>query len=184
MFSNIKIGRRLLLLIGVLTLTFMVTGAVTLVGMSDMSRDTAELNRKSAEAGEFTRISGSVRYHLVDVSQQLASGALTWQEAARELEAGAKEFEMLWNLKLADIAGDAKAEEFFNDAFGLEAQLVKQGFAELLKIVRAENRGHLTLFQLNDARGYSDPFLNAADALAALGSVEAQKVFDAGEQDA
>ncbi len=184
MFSNIKIGRRLLLLIGVLTLTFMVTGAVTLVGMSDMSRDTAELNRKSAEAGEFTRISGSVRYHLVDVSQQLASGALTWQEAARELESGAKEFDMLWNLKLADIAGDAKAEEFFSDAFGLEAQLVKQGFEELLKIVRAENRGHLTLYQLNDARGYSDPFLNAADALAALGSVEAQKVFDAGEQDA
>jgi hypothetical protein len=37
MFSNIKIGRRLLLLISVLTLTFLLTGAVTLIGMSDMS---------------------------------------------------------------------------------------------------------------------------------------------------
>jgi twitching motility protein PilJ len=181
MFSNIKIGRRLLLLIGVLTLTFMVTGAVTLVGMSGMSRDAAELNHKSAEAGEFTRISGSVRYHLVDVTQQLSAGALTWQEAATQLEFGAKEFGMLWNLKLADIAGNPKEEEFFTDAFGLEAQLVKQGFQELLTIVRAENRGQLTLFLLNDARGFSDPFLNAADALAALGSIEAQKVYDAGE---
>ena len=181
MFSNIKIGRRLLLLIGVLTLTFLVTGAVSLVGMADMSRDTAELNLKSAEAAEFTRISGSVRYHLVDVSQQLAAGALTWQEAATQLERGAQEFNLLWNRKLADIAGDPKEEEFFNDAFGLEAQLVKQGFDQLLKIVRAENRGQLTLYLLNDARGYSDPFLNAADALAALGSVEAQKVFDHGE---
>jgi len=183
MFSNIKIGRRLLLLIGVLTLTFMVTGAVTLVGMSDMSRDAANLNSKSAEAAEFTRISGSVRYHLVDVSQQLSSGALTWQEAATQLETGLQEFKLLWNRKLADIAGDPKGEEFFNDAFGLEAQLVKEGFEQLLKIVNAENRGQLTLYLLNDARGFSDPFLNAADALASLGSVEAQKVYDAGESD-
>jgi len=182
MFSNIKIGRRLLLLIGVLTLTFMVTGAVSLLGMADMSRDTAELNLKSAEAAEFTRISGSVRYHLVDVSQQLAAGALTWQEAASQLETGLEEFKLLWNRKLAAIDEDPKAKEFFNDAFGLEAQLVRQGFEQLLKIVRAENRGQLTLYLLNDARGYSDPFLNAADALAALGSVEAQKVFDHGER--
>jgi twitching motility protein PilJ len=181
MFNNIKIGRRLLLLIGVLTLTFMVTGAVSLLGMADMSRDTAELNLKSAEAAEFTRISGSVRYHLVDVSQQLAAGALTWQEAASQLESGLEEFKLLWNRKLAEIEGDPKAKEFFNDAFGLEAQLVKQGFEQLLDIVHAENRGQLTLYLLNDARGYSDPFLNAADALAALGSVEAQKVFDHGE---
>jgi methyl-accepting chemotaxis protein len=182
MFSNIRIGRRLLLLISVLTLTFMVTGAVTLIGMSDMSRDTAELNQKSADAAEFTRISSSVRYHLVDVSQLLASGAWTWQEARKQLEIGAREFDLLWSRKLASITGNPKAEEFFSDAFGLEAQLVKEGFSELLKIVNAENRGQLSLFLLNDARGYSEPFLNAADALSALESVEAQKVFDAGER--
>jgi methyl-accepting chemotaxis protein len=184
MFSNIRIGRRLLLLISVLTLTFMVTGAVTLIGMSDMSKDTAQLNQKSAEAAEFTRISSSVRYHLVDVSQQLASGASTWQEARTQLEVGAREFNLLWSRKLASIGGDSKAEEFFSDAFGLEAQLVKEGFSELLKIVNAENRGQLSLYLLNDARGYSEPFLNAADALSALESVEAQKVYDAGERDA
>jgi twitching motility protein PilJ len=181
MFSNIKIGRRLLLLISVLTLTFLLTGAVTLIGMSDMSRDAAKLNLKSAEAAEFTSLSSSVRYHLVDVGQQLASGALTWQEAATELKAGAREFNMLWTSKLNSISGDPKAEEFFIDAFGLEAQLVKEGFIELLKITDTENRGQLTLFLLNDARDYSEPFLNAADALSALGSIEAQKVYDAGE---
>ena len=182
MFSNIKIGRRLLLLIAVLTMTFLVTGAVTLVGMSDMSRDTALLNQKSTEAAEFTRLSGSVRYHLVDVSQQLAAGALTWQEAGGQLEAGLAEFRQLWTKKLASISGQPKEEEFFNDAFGLEAKLVMQGFEQLLQIVRAENRGQLTLYLLNDASGYSDPFLNAADALASLGSVEAQKVYDTGER--
>ena len=183
MFSNIRIGRRLLLLISVLTLTFMLTGAVTLIGMSDMSKDAAELNQRSAEAAEFTRLSSSVRYHLVDVSQKLAAGALTWQEATIELEKGASEFDLLWNRQLSSIAGDSKEEEFFSDAFGLEAQLVKQGFSELLKITAAENRGQLSLYLLNDARGYSEPFLNAADALSSLGSVEAQKVYDAGERD-
>ena len=183
MFSNIRIGRRLLLLISVLTLTFMLTGAVTLIGMSDMSKDAAELNQRSAEAAEFTRLSSSVRYHLVDVSQKLAAGALTWQEASIELEKGASEFDLLWSRQLSSIAGDSKEEEFFNDAFGLEAQLVKQGFSELLKITAAENRGQLSLYLLNDARGYSEPFLNAADALSSLGSVEAQKVYDAGERD-
>ncbi len=182
MFSNIRIGRRLLLLISVLTLTFMLTGAVTLIGMSDMSKDAAELNQRSAEAAEFTRLSSSVRYHLVDVSQKLAAGALTWQEATIELEKGASEFDLLWSRQLSSIAGDSKEEEFFNDAFGLEAQLVKQGFSELLKITAAENRGQLSLYLLNDARGYSEPFLNAADALSSLGSVEAQKVYDAGER--
>ena len=183
MFSNIRIGRRLLLLISVLTLTFMLTGAVTLIGMSDMSKDAAELNQRSAEAAEFTRLSSSVRYHLVDVSQKLAAGALTWQEASIELEKGASEFDLLWSRQLSSIAGDSKEEEFFSDAFGLEAQLVKQGFSELLKITAAENRGQLSLYLLNDARGYSEPFLNAADALSSLGSVEAQKVYDAGERD-
>ena len=184
MFSNIKIGRRLLVLISVLTLAFLVTGTVTLVGMNDMSKDTELLNRKATEAAEFTRISSSVRYHLVDVSQQLAAGALTWAEATAQLQVGAQEFNTLWSRKLANISGDSKAEEFFSDAFGLEAQLVKQGFEELLKITESENRGQLSLYLLNDARGYSEPFLNAASALSSLESVEAQKVFDAGERDA
>ena len=184
MFSNIRIGRRLLLLISVLTLIFIATGAVTLVGMSDMSSDTAELNFKTAEAAEFSKIAGSVRFHLVDVSQQLSAGALTWQEAASNLLRGVKEFDELWGRHLAGISGNRDSEEFFIDAFGLEVDLVKQGFQALLKIVKAENRGQLSLFILNDARGYTDPFLNAADAFSALGSVEAQNVFDASEIDA
>ena len=184
MFSNIRIGRRLLLLISVLTLIFIATGAVTLVGMSDMSNDTSELNLRTSEAAEFSSISGSVRFHLVDVSQQLSAGALTWQEAAHNLERGAREFDDLWGQHLAEISGDQEQQEFFNDAFGLEAGLVKQGFQVLSKIVEAENRGQLSLYLLNDARGYTDPFLNAADAFSALGSVEAQKVFDASEIDA
>ncbi len=178
MFRNIRIGRRLLILISVLTLIFLSTGAVTLVGMADMSDDTATLNAITAEAAEFSKMAGSVRYHMIDVSQQLAAGALTWNEAARLLETGAREFEELWGRQEARIAGDPQAEEFFDDSFGIEVDLVREGYQEFSKIVAAENRGQLSLFLLNDARGYSDPFLDAADALAALESVEAQRIFE------
>ncbi|MCP4392149.1 MAG: HAMP domain-containing protein [Gammaproteobacteria bacterium] len=181
MFSNIRISRRLIILISVLTLIFVSTGAVTLVGMSDMSDDTATLNAKTAEAAEFSKIAASVRYHMIDVSQQLASGALTWSEAARLFEVGASEFDQLWQRQEARISGDAESAEFFEDAFGIEVALVREGYQAFTGIVKNENRGQLSLFLLNDARGYSDPFLDAADALSSLGSVEAQQIFEQSE---
>ncbi len=182
MFSNIRISRRLLILISALTLIFVTTGAVTLVGMADMSDDTATLNEKTAESAEFARIAGSVRYHMIDVTQQLAAGALTWAEAGRLLEAGAAEFDQLWQRQESRIAQSAEAREFFDDAFGIEVGLVREGYQLLSRIVDSENRGQLSLYLLNDARSYSDPFLDAADALSSLGSVEAQEIFEHSER--
>ena len=78
MFNNIKISRRLIILISILTLIFLSTGSVTLFGLSTLTTDTESLNAKTAESAEFTRVSSSVRYHMVDVGQQLASVALNW----------------------------------------------------------------------------------------------------------
>jgi methyl-accepting chemotaxis protein len=107
---------------------------------------------------------------------------LTWSEAARLFEIGTAEFDQLWKRQEARIKGNPEAEEFFQDAFGIEVDLVRQGYQALNGIVKTENRGQLTLYLLNDARGYSDPFLDAADALSSLGSVEAQKIFEQSEE--
>ena len=119
MFSNIKISRRLIILITALTLIFVTTGVLSLSGMTDLGEEVGVLNDKTAESARFAKIAGDVRYHLVDVSQQLASGGLTWQEAAHHLRMGAKEFDQLWLEHETRIAGDAAAEEFFNDTFGI-----------------------------------------------------------------
>lgn len=183
MFKNIKISRRLIILISILTLIFLSTGAVTLVGLTTLTKDAKSLNEATAESAVFSRIAGSVRFHMVDVGQQLESGALTWAEATNPLTFGASEFDLLWLDHEALIAGDASAQEFFDDTFSIETALVRQGFQEFLKIVETENRGQLSLFLLNDVRSYSDPFLDAADALASLSSLEAQAIFDKGEAD-
>lgn len=184
MLSNIRISRRLILLITVLTLTFLSTGAVTLKGMTVMSSNTAELNAKTSEAAELAVMASSVRFHLVNTSRQLLSGALTWQEAAHHIKKGSKEFDHLWGAHDAWIKGKPEEKEFFDDAFGIEVELVRQGYKALSKIIASESRGALSLYILNDAQGYSGQFLAAADALTALYSAEAQKIFDVGESDA
>ena len=109
MFSNIKISRRLILLISALTLIFVITGAVGLSAMRDLSRDVEILNESTAESALFARIASGVRYHLLDVGQQLASGALDWQQATQLLRTGAREFDIQWLEHQTRIAGRRQA---------------------------------------------------------------------------
>jgi len=184
MFSNIRIGRRLLLLIAVLTLVFMSVGAVTLIGMSDMSEDTSELNNKLTVAAEFSHLRSIIENSLVGVANKINLGKITWQEAADTLDLGRKEFELNWSKQLEKNAQSPDLVEFFDDAFGLEVDLVRQGYDVLSKIIESESRAQLALYMLNEEHEYSEPFLDSALALASLGSAEAQEVFDTSESDA
>ena len=182
MFSNIRISRRLLILISALTLIFVSTASVTLIGIGDMSKDTATLSDKTAESADFVQLAGSVRFHMIDVSRQLEAGKLGWAEAARLVDAGAAQFDRLWQRHEARIAQDAVAREFFDDAFGIEVGLVREGYQTLERIVAGGDRERLASFLATEARGYSDPFLDAADALSSLGSAEAQQIFEKSER--
>jgi methyl-accepting chemotaxis protein len=177
MFSNSKISRRLIVLISVFTLTIVSIGGVTLIGMTGMVADTKTLNVKTAEATAFSRIAGSVRYHMLDVGQQLSAGTLDWPQAERLLTAGSEEFEQLWQAQLAAIAVDPKNREFFDDAFGLEVEQVRQGYAAMAALVAARDFDRILVWGITDARGYADPFLNAADALSNLSSIEAAAIY-------
>lgn len=182
MFSNSKISRRLIVLIGAMTLTIISIGGVTLFGMTGMVADTATLNAKTAEATAFSRIAGSVRYHMVDVAQQLSSESLGWNEAERLLESGAEEFEQLWQAQRANVAASPENLEFLDDTFGIEIGQVREGYAAMSEIVATRDINRLVVWVLADMRGFSDPFLNAADALSALSSVEAQTIFEENER--
>jgi len=177
MFSNSKISRRLIVLISVFTLTIVSIGGVTLIGMTGMVADTKTLNLKTAEATAFSRIAGSVRYHMLDVGQQLSAGTLDWTQAERLLTAGSEEFEQLWQAQQAAIAVDPKNREFFDDAFGLEIEQVRKGYAAMAALVAARDFDRILVWGITDARGYADPFLNAADALSNLSSIEAAAIY-------
>ena len=192
MFSNIKIGSRLIILITVLTLIFVSVGAVTLISLTEIVEDSSRLNNKVSESAKLTRLAVIVRQNLVDVGDKLYVGSITWQEAAEALEAGKALFEQSWAEHHGEIESgrhgsggseslDFSADEvleFFNDAFGIEVGLVKQGFNTLLEIARKESRSQLSLYMLNEASQNASPFLLAADAFGALGSEEAQAIFD------
>ena len=177
MFKNSKISRRLIVLISALTLTIVSIGGVTLVGMTGMVADTKTLNVKTAEAAAFSRIAGSVRYHMLDVGQELSAGTLDWTQAERLLWAGSEEFAQLWQAQQAAIAVNPKNREFFDDAFGLEVELVRQGYAELSILVARRDIDRLLVWVINDLAGFADPFLNSADALSNLSSIEAAAIY-------
>lgn len=177
MFKNSKISRRLIVLISALTLTIVSIGGVTLVGMTGMVADTKILNAKTAEAAAFSRIAGSVRYHMLDVAQELSAGTLEWTQAERLLEAGSEEFERLWRAQQTVIATDPKNKEFFDDTFGLEIELVRQGYTELSQLVAMRDIDRLLVWVINDLHGFTDPFLNSADALSNLSSIEAAAIY-------
>ena len=177
MFRNSKISRRLIVLISALTLTIVSIGGVTLIGMTGMVADTKTLNTKTAEAAAFSRIAGSVRYHMLDVGQELSAGTLQWNQAERLLKAGSEEFERLWQAQQAIIAVDPKNQEFFADTFGLEIELVRQGYAELSQLVAMRDIDRLLVWVINNLHGYADPFLNSADALSNLSSIEAAAIY-------
>ena len=178
MFSNIKISRRLIVLISVLTLIFLTTGGVTLFGLNGMSRDVEFLNQKTTEAAEFARLAETVRYHMIDLPQQLSYGLTSWKEARRQLAEGEKEFDTLWQRQGAKIASNPADVEFFTDTFSVEVELVREGYRRLQDIVTAQDADALYSYLLIDRRGFSVPFLDAADAMAALGSVEAEAIFE------
>ena len=182
MFRNLGISHRLLILISVLTLTFLSTGAVTLISMNEMMRDTALLDAKTSEAAALSRLASSVRYHMLDVGQRLYAGAMSWEEADQLLQSGAQEFDRLWQRQLGSIAHAPQHVEFFKDSFGIEVDLVRQGYAGFAELVAQRDLDRVLLFVITDLRSHADPFLNAADALSALGSVEAQAIFEKSQQ--
>ena len=104
------------------------------------------MNAKTAEAAAFSRIAGSVRYHMLDVGQELSAGTLEWAQAERLLVAGSEEFEQLWQAQQAAISVDPKNREFFDDSFGLEVELVRQGYAELSNQVASRDIDRLLVW--------------------------------------
>ena len=178
MFKNSKISRRLIFLTVALTLTIVAIGGVTLVGMNGMVADTRTLNAKTAEAAAFSRIAGSVRYHMLDVGRELSAGTISWEQAERLLATGSEEFEILWQAQQSEIAADPKNREFFDDSFGLEIELVREGYASMKELVASRDIDRMLVWTLTELRGYADPFLNSADALSNLSSVEATAIYE------
>ncbi len=182
MFRNSKISRRLIVLISALTLTIVSIGGVTLVGMTGMVADTKTLNVKTAEASAFSRIAGSVRYHMLDVGQQLAAATLGWEEAENLLASGTSEFESLWQAEQAKIAASPANREFFDDTFSLEVEQVRKGYVALAELVAARDFDRIQVWGITDAHSFADPFLNSADALSNLSSIEAAAIYAESER--
>jgi len=162
MFSKMKIGHRLLLLITALTLVFISTGSITLLGLNSASESAIKLDKKVEEGVSLTQIASIVRTGYVKASSDLYLGSTTWKDAGQRINSGKTSFNTTWQKHLAQL--NASNKELTQDLFSESVHGLIEGFDALLGIVQQENRGQLTLFMLNDSTPLSAPFLNAVEA--------------------
>lgn len=161
MFRNMKIGRRLLLLITALTFIFITTGIITLVGLNSASNSSTGLNEKVKEGVALNQIASIVRNGYVKAASDLYLGNTTWKDAKTSIEQGRNRFDAAWGQHLNSLKDEDR--KIFNDLFAKAVVNLREGFDELYAIVQQENRGYLSLFMLNDATPLSAPFLNAVE---------------------
>lgn len=179
MFSNMKIGRRLLLLISALTLIFVTTGIITLLGLNSASKSSAELNDKVEEGVKLSQIASIVRNGYVKAATDLYLGNITWKDAIDSIQQGKVNFNSSWKEHVEQM--DAANKELTNDLFSQPVNNLVEGFQLLLDIAKREKRGLLTLFMLNDSTPLSAPFLNAVEASLHLQQQTSTELVDQAE---
>jgi len=162
MFSNMKIGRRLLLLIAALTLIFITTGIITLLGLSSASISSAGLNEKVKEGVRLNNIATIVRTGYVKAASDLYLGNTTWEDAKASIGQGRASFDSAWAKHQNSLTDTDK--KVLNELFADSVINLREGFDQLSGIVEQENRGFLSLFMLNDSTPLSAPFLEAIES--------------------
>ena len=171
-----------MILITTLVLIFLTNGSLALLGISDIAREIGEVNELTTEATELTRMSSSVRRNQEEVGRSLGAGSMSWDEASRFVDRGRRHFEILWQAMQTRISADPDEVAYIEDILTHEAELVREGYKQLKEIIVAEDRVALDAFLLNEARGYYEPFINAAEGQILLAEVDTKRFFAATEQ--
>jgi len=178
MFSNLKIGARLALLIAAFALGLTLTGGAALFGFDKVTQKTSELNRLVEDGSRLGYLQRIVANEFVDVANRLHQGALTWETAAKTVHNAQQRFDKAWNSYYRSIDQDEK--EFVDDVFSDPVAQLRRAMTEFTDIAQARQRGMLDLFVLNDLPALAAPFTNALQASIAQSSLLSAEAFAEG----
>jgi methyl-accepting chemotaxis protein len=180
MFSNLKIGARLALLIAAFAFGLTLTGGAALFGFDQVTQKTSELNRLVADGSRLGYLQRIVANEFVDVANRLHQGALTWESAEKTVARAQQRFDNAWNEYYGSIGSDEK--EFVDDVFAHPVEQLRAAMADFTEIAQARQRGMLDLFILNDLSALASPFTNALQASIAQSSLLSAEAFAEGSK--
>jgi len=175
MLRKFNIGPRLMMLIIVQAVILLLVGATAIYGLQSASLSTQQLNDNVTEGTRLDYVSGTLHEELLAPVYSLESGALTWSEAAERISFARSRFESDWSAFTNGVSVDEA--EFIRDVMEPGLVDVRVAFAELEKLIAAENRSQLELFVVNDFQALVDPLLNALSASSAQRQIASAETF-------
>ena len=178
MFSNLKIGARLALLIAAFAFGLTLTGGAALFGFDQVTQKTSQLNRLVADGSRLGYLQRIVANEFVAVANRLHQGALTWEAAAKTVQNAQRRFDKAWNSYYQSTGADEK--EFVDDVFSKPVAQLRRAMADFSDIAQSRQRGMLDLFVLNDLPALAGPFTNALQASIAQSSLLSAEAFAEG----
>lgn len=162
MFSNLKIGQRLIVLISLQAIILLFVGIISIYGLRSGTESTQELDKAVATSTRLNYVIEPIRADLVDTARNLYNGTLTWEEAAANLAFIEEDFEQNWNGFIDSLPPTEL--DFINDVLTPHLNDVRAAVTELKSIISARDQIELESLVLDRLEAAIIPFVSSAQA--------------------
>lgn len=175
MFSNLRISTRLLLLILVQVAVLVTIAVAGLVIVNASGNSMTVLNQSIIDQRDVGRLSEVVRSELVNTTNEMSLGTITWEEGRERLAEAKSNFEGRWNQYIAALAADEA--EFVQDLHGSSLENIRTAINELAVLFESRDRNRLNLFITNDFNEMVEPYFDLLQARSGQQQVASERSF-------
>ena len=171
MINKLRIGHRLLLLIGMQAAVLMAMGSAAMVFRTYATGTVSTLNQYVQEQVKLSHVLDAVRTDLFGTITEIGRGTITWKQAREELATASTQFNHAWTNLSKEEQGriDPELKE--------SVAAVRTVFSDISRILESENRSHLALYALNDLEPGTAPFINALKERVVRQKEESESAF-------
>lgn len=162
--KNLKIGTRLTILVGCLSLLLITIGGIGIIGLRETNKGFACILDNSVEPlKELKIISDMYAVNIVDTSHKMRNGNITWNAARKNVEDANQSIQLNWQTFLANDH-NKEDKKIIEQATQL-MQHANESIAKLQDILKAEDASKLASFTINELYPSIDPVTDAIGKL-------------------
>lgn len=180
MIRNLTIRSRILLLIVVQIIVLLIFGGAGLFSLNTANQSMEDLNKNIINQVEVSRLAEIVRTGLAATTDNVAVGAITWDEGLQRLAEAEQEFEASWQNYLATLSPSDR--EYANDLHQLTLQDMRSAFTQLRSLFENRDRSRLNLFLTNEYNELVDPYFSTLQAQATFQQLEAEQSYQQAQE--
>ncbi|MCG8611845.1 MAG: methyl-accepting chemotaxis protein [Pseudomonadales bacterium] len=160
-FKAMGVGKRLLILTLITTLTLALIGSLSAVSLNYAHNASTNLHNQVRETALLSDLISTVQQDTIDTLYGVNTGLMTWQNAKDKLVEAQLKFHTTWN----ELLKIQKVTNFSPDKFSVIQNSVPgvlTTFEQFDVLSDSQSRAQLELFLLNDAHALLTPFTQGA----------------------